>query len=294
MRNYKILIINIIAVVLIYFFCKYILIFCLISAEKYDFKHLIRLTNEAVLLPVDYETFYKRHQFVPTVIPKENNGKKPIVIFGCSFAEGLFLPNEEKFSYRLYESTGREIHNRAYCAQGLQYMLYQLEDEKFYQEVPEPEYVVYVFIEDHIRRLYRECCPWIKSLFYKVDENGKLKKIDNLLYHTFPMMCVRKLSPEVSDYDKAYKFLRQHFIYAKELADKHWKNTKWIILVYEDIPLEYFEELKKYGYTIAPAKDLVPSDFYTNLKYRLSATDEHPSKDAWLTLTPKFAKKYIK
>ena len=137
-------------------------------------------------------------------------------------------------------------------------------------------------------------CSLDEIFFYEKGENGELKIIDNPFYYMFPMVCVRYFQ-DFNDNEKTYSLLRKHFIYAKELADKHWKNTKWILLIYDEYsPIEQFEELKKYGYTIAPAKDLVPSDFYTNLKYRLSATDNHPSKEAWLTLTPKFVKKYIK
>ena len=273
--------------------CKYLLLFCSYRNIEKDLEAAFRDTNEFFFC-LNYETYYQRHNFVPPVLNESKNGKKPIVILGCSFAEGSGLSNEEKFSNRLHDVTKRDVYNRAMFGQGLQYMLYQLEDENFYKELPEPEYVIYVYMWDQIRRLYKECAPWMKSPFYEEKENGELKKIENPFYYMFPMVCVRYFQ-DFNDNEKTYSLLRKHFIYAKELADKHWKNAKWILLIYDEYsPIEQFEELKKYGYTIAPAKDLVPSDFYTNLKYRLSAKDVHPSKEAWLLLTPKFVKKYIK
>lgn len=285
----KIVVINIVAVIIIYFVCKYFILCCMCKPTEKNF-----WVSIGDFLCPNYEKFYQRFpkDTPPPSLIEIKNDKKPIVIFGCSFADGVFLKDEDKFSYRLYEATERNVYNKAMVGQGLQYMLYQLENEKFYQEFPEPEYVIYVYINDQLRRLYKECAPMMKSPFYKIGKNGKLKKINNPFYYSFPMLCIRYME-QVPENDETYSFLRQHFIYAKELADKHWKNAKWILILYEETPVKYFEELKKYGYTVVVLKDLVPDDFYTNLKYRISETDPHPSKEAWLTITPNFVAKYL-
>ena len=267
---------------------------------KVDIKNpkiLFKATNKYYFCK-DYKEAFKSHYFVKTALPKNGiKNSRPIIVFGCSFAEGLFLKDEDKVSSRLADETGRVVYNRAMSAQGVQYMIYLLEDENFYKSVPEPEYAVYICINDQIRRLYVECCPWYKSSFYELDKAGNLSLIENPLYYTFPMAFVR--ARKIIKYDKDdIAFLDKHFIYAKQLADKHWKNTKWIILYYNKLMdntcYQELSKLEKYGFKVVYAEEFVPDDFWTNLKYRTSVTDYHPTKEAWQLLIPQFVKKYIK
>lgn len=288
---YKI-IINIIIILLIYILFKFVSLVVLVRRDSPVLKDAITYARQ-LLFQGNYKKLYKEHNFVPPVIPDTSN-KKPIIIFGCSYAEGRSikpLEYEEKFSYRLYQATNRPVYNRAFESQGLQYMLYQLEDENFYKEIPEPEYIVYVYIKDHQRRLYQECCPWNKSLFYKENHSGQLVRVKNPLVYTYPFALCRIMKK--INY-KNYNFLKKHFIYAKSLSDKHWKNTKWIILLYDEKNTDNFEELKKHGFEIVLASDLTQEDFLTDIKYRISEHDPHPTKEAWELLTPLFADKYIK
>lgn len=258
---------------------------------------LIAATNKYYFCK-DYKEAYKTHKFLEAAVPKNGiKNSKPIVVFGCSFAYGIFLPDEDKVSARLADETGRIVYNRAMCAQGVQYLIYLLQDENFYKITPEPEYAVYIYINDQIRRLYMECNPWYKSSFYELDKNGNLSLIENPLYYTFPMVFVR--ARKYIKYDKDdISFMNKHFIYAKQLADKHWKNTKWIILSYNKLNdkkcYQEFSKLEKYGFKVVYAEEFVPDDFWTNLKYRISQNDYHPTKEAWQLLVPPFAKKYIK
>ena len=87
-------------------------------------------------------------------IGAEYKNKKPIVIFGCSYAYGFLLDREQTFSYKLSKLTHRTIYNRAYPAWGSAHMLYQTRDENLYKEIPEPEYVIFLSMHDHFRRLY--------------------------------------------------------------------------------------------------------------------------------------------
>lgn len=285
------IILNIIIILLIYILFKFVSLTVLVRRDSPVLKDAAAYAGR-LLFQSNYKKLYKEHNFIPPVIPDKYD-KKPIIIFGCSYAEGRSikpLEYEEKFSYKLYQATNRPVYNRAFESQGLQYMLYQLEDENLYKELPEPEYIVYVYIKDHIRRLYRECCPWNKSLFYK-ERSGKLVRIENPLVYTYPFALCRTLKK--INY-KNYSFLKKHFIYAKSLSDKHWPNAKWIILLYDEENTENFKELEKYGFEIAPASNLTQIDFLTDLKYRISEHDPHPTKEAWELLTPLFADKYIK
>lgn len=56
-------------------------------------------------------------------------------------------------------------------------MLYQVRKPEFFKDIveEEPEYVLYLYIEDHFKRLYRECWYSDTQIFYK-NKNGKLQE----------------------------------------------------------------------------------------------------------------------
>lgn len=246
MKVFKIIAFNIILLMFAYLLFKYVSLAFLLKPESANLKQLFENTNKA-FCEKNYETYYKKHKFVPPVIP-ENSDKKPIIIFGCSYAEGMSirpLKHEEKFSYQLAKATSRPVYNRAFGGQGIQYTLYQLEDENTYKELPEPEYIVYVMIHDQISRLYRECCPWNKAVFYE-NKNGKLQKITNPLHYSYLATFLR--TKKVVEYKHSdYLFMKEHLLYAKSLADKHWKNAKWILLLYDEQNVSQFDSLKDSG-----------------------------------------------
>lgn len=43
-----------------------------------------------------------------------SKNKKPVVIFGCSFAYGEYLNDNQTFGYKLSKQTGRTVYNFAY------------------------------------------------------------------------------------------------------------------------------------------------------------------------------------
>lgn len=292
MKVFKIIAFNIILLLCAYLLFKYVSLAFLLKPESANLKQLFENTNKA-FCEKNYETYYKKHKFVPPVIP-ENPNKKPVIIFGCSYAEGMSirpLEYEEKFSYQLAKATSRPVYNRAFGGQGIQYTLYQLEDENTYKELPEPEYIVYVMIHDQISRLYRECCPWNKAVFYE-NKNGKLQKITNPLHYSYLATFLR--TKKVVEYKHSdYLFMKEHLLYAKSLADKHWKNAKWILLLYDEQNVTQFDSLKDLGFTITTGAELIAPDFLINPKYYISEKDRHPTKYAWEDLTPKFVDKYI-
>ena len=87
--------------------------------------------------------------------------------------------------------------------------------------------------------------------------------------------------------------MKEHLLYAKSLADKHWKNAKWILLLYDEPNVTQFDSLKDSGFTITTGEELIAPDFLINPKYYISEQDRHPTKYAWEDLTPNFVDKYI-
>ena len=72
-------------------------------------KILFKATNKYYFCK-DYKEAFKSYHFVKTAIPKNGiKNSRPIIVFGCSFAEGIFLKDEHKVSSRLADETGRVV-----------------------------------------------------------------------------------------------------------------------------------------------------------------------------------------
>ena len=110
---------------------------------------------------------------------RENNlyfdkNKGEIITIGCSFVYGWNLADEDTLAYKLQEITKRKVYNLGYWGTGVQHVLWQIENTDFFnRDDINPEYVIYVFISDHMRRMYL-------NYFYESDNNKYLRyKIKN-------------------------------------------------------------------------------------------------------------------
>ena len=259
----------------------------------------------------------KNFEFDPKTFPRpENNwgrpvvgleyNKKPIVIFGCSFAYGFSLNNEQTFSYKLSKLAKVPVYNRAWTGWSVQHMLYQTKLDEIYKQIPEPEYVIYLYINDHIRRLYLlSFSSWNiladeQNLRYK-EKNGELIEIKNnnpilkqikrlyfvnKIHHSY----VKKFILSEKNKKNCYDFAFQHFKEAKKEMKKHWKDTKYVVFFYEDDKQNNYlkENLKKEGFIIISSYDLTKEDLKSS-KYLLD--NHHPNEIAWDLLTPLIIKK---
>ncbi len=229
-----------------------------------------------------------------------NYKNKPIVIFGCSYAYGYKLQNEQTFGYKLSEFTKRPIYNRADSGLGIQHMLYQLtEDKSFYENVPEPEYVIFVYINHHRNRLYYRKFNWFNSEYLSYVKQGDdlvrwhkwYAPIFNLYsVQKFFIYCIDNIFIKYKILDSV-PFAKMHFIKSKEAMEQHWKKTKFVILNYDDvINQKEIKELEKNGFKVVNLFELEPH-LISDVKYRLSEVDKHPSEKAWDMLVPKIASK---
>lgn len=64
-------------------------------------------------------------------IENANSPKRPIIIFGCSYAYGYNFDNKETISHIMAQFSTRPIINRACCGWGIQHMVYQLKNIDF-------------------------------------------------------------------------------------------------------------------------------------------------------------------
>ena len=229
-----------------------------------------------------------------------NYKKKPILLMGCSFAYGYNLKENENLGYRLSELLKRPVYNRAFeWLWGVHTMLYQSRREDFYKEVPEPKYVIYVFITDHINRIAASAIDPVLRLPHLryIYKNGKLEREKCACRYNLYMFKAYTLFRAQSVKENfQYKILNEYFIETKQEFDKHWKNYKFIILLYDEAEdLDYImnkidvDDLKKNGFIVVHTKDLIGR--YLNKSGDRIEDKFHPSSYAWSLIAPKLADK---
>lgn len=235
-----------------------------------------------------------------------NYKKKPIVIFGCSYAYGYQLERKQTLTYKLAQNAKIPVYNRAYTSWGIQHMLYQSRIEKLYEILPEPEYVMYVFINDHIRRLYLlSFSSWNIlaeefNLRYKEkdgelieikNQNGFLNQIKRLYFaNKIQHLMTNKKMLDSKNRTNRYDFAIKHFVEAKQEMQKHWKNTKFVVLFYDKTANDKYlkDKLTENDFIVLDATTLTDENLATK-KY-LTQDKLHPNEKAWDILVPQITK----
>ena len=224
--------------------------------------------------------------------------KKPVVLFGCSYAYGYGLEDNQTFAHKLALRAKRTVYNRSFPAWGIQHMLYQAQQPSLYEKIPEPGYVIYVYMHDHLRRLYLySFASWniLNEEFdirYK-DKNGELFEMKNsnpLLNQVKRLYTANSLQHWyvqkflLKDKERTYDLALEHFIAAKDEMQKHWKKTKFVILIYDDFNFnpDLKSELKQNGFIVMDI-----SEFAAASKF---ITNKNPNEAAWNAIVPKVVK----
>ena len=297
-----------------------LLIFILFTAEvSIWFFENAKMQKKGVFPPsiqrLSFHPGIKNFSFDPQYFPTPENGygrspegleynKKPIVIFGCSFAYGYRLAPEQTFSYKLAHYAKMPVYNRAQTGWGIQHMLYQTKIDKIYEQIPEPQYVIYVFIDDHIKRLYATAVSeWNiisdeQNLRYK-EKNGHLIEIKNTnpilrrikrlyLVNEIHRVLVQKYISNPKNNKSCIEFALKHFIEAKAEMQQRWKDTKYIVLLYSS-ENEYLKtKLEENGFTVIKTSELTNENLNSPQYMR---ADLHPTEQAWDIIVPELFKK---
>ena len=313
-KFFKILCINLILIIILFFILDFLA--CTIIVTHENSKIITGAKHSRTKIFVDKYKFKKNDDFYfvynSEFRPTENiNSKKgAIVIFGCSFAYGMYLNADETFSYRLGKMTLRPIYNRAMHGWAPKQMIYQLQNEKFYTIVPKPEYVIYVFIPEQVSRQYINT-KLVSSqprhnLFYK-NKNGVLKrdKFTEYMFSSslFYILKRQKYPRLMKMYEqKDLELLKLYFLTAQKEIIRHWGNdVKFVIFLYgKENDLQklksVFSSLKKSNFIIVDINGLSSKNFFTP-KYQIGKSlsskryDRHPNAKAWEELTPLIVKK---
>ena len=244
----------------------------------------------------DFYTFVKENGFRrPTGLEYKN---EPIILFGGSFAWGWELEEKQTLQYKLSKIMKRPTYNRAYKMWfGLSQLLYQSEQEEFYKEVPEPKFILYVFMDDHILRMLSanmnpfSAYPHLRYIEY----NKKLEKDKHSIVYNSHLM--KKMNTIIAGYklkyqqDKNFKLLKKHLVQTKGNFDKHWKDYKFVFYIYEGKCVftdDNIKELENEGIIVIKTSQLTDIDL-TQDEYYISKTDRHPNEKAWDVVVPKLS-----
>ena len=236
----------------------------------------------------------------------ENSNKNPILWFGCSFAEGAGLPDELAPAYKIAHLTDRSCINKAKGATGTQFMYYQLNNDEIMADAENVDYIIYIFIWNHIQRLYNyQINPLIEmfNLRYKIC-HGELELIKPFFRPFYSSFFIKRLlNRKVYNQAKIeqYKFELFNKIMEEsiKISRKRYPNSQFIMVEFpelsrKELPDYEIKKLKDMGIIFVKYTDYINKDVdIYDSKYWLS--DEiHPTSEAWDMFLPKFTSEYIK
>ena len=246
----------------------------------------------------DFYNFVRKYKFRKPLGLEYKN--KPIIVFGGSFAWGFGLKDNENFAAHLSSLMQCPVYNRSYeMWWGPQNMLYQAQREDFYKEVPEPQYVIYILIEEHYLRAatksYGLFSPY-PYLHYSLDNKYNIKREKNEFLQNF--ITYRQFSFDKAtriDWAEKQILFNKIFNETKKEFDKHWKNYKFIILIYEEneetkenFHNRNLEALANNGFIIISVYDLVGRIMNENDDFIFDKC--HPNSNTWNIITTALVK----
>lgn len=238
----------------------------------------------------------------------EYGNKNPITIFGCSFAFGQYLNNNQTFSYKLAHKLKRPVHNRAISGGSFQHMYMQTIDKSFYEDIPQSDTVIYVMIGDHYRRtmlnyfdiLDYHVLPHYTKIGNKLIEDNYNNKLSNFINSLYTVKALNHLYANFRTINKIFENKVTddtvfYFTKSRRELRKHWKkNFRFIIILYEDWDIPYKEllikKLEKNGFIVISTKELTDENLRDE-KYEMQ-DNNHPTEAAWDLLVPKIIEKF--
>ena len=243
-----------------------------------------------------YSYIISKSSFRPPV--NTQSKKEAVYIFGCSFAYGESLQENKTFASQIAKLTNRPVYNFAFPGFSIQHTLYQLENMDF-SEYPPPKYVIYIYIDDHIRRMLTDFMqPHELNMYpiYKPDKNGNLvfqnksRITPSIFYIVKKLQCTyAKYKADSPHYAKENAVLMEkHFLKANELIKELFPDAKFVVLLYQPKNFqdkEVIKELEENGITVI-STDNLSSENLSEKKYKL--IDSHPSEKVWQLLTKPF------
>ena len=292
-----------------------LIIMALTFVEAYSFNRT-KIDNEKFKTQADrleanstrqYKTQYRLLEPFNTTLFRNSfikDNANNIVWFGCSFAEGAGLNDNQTPCYKISELTGKSCINKAKGATGAQFMYYQINDDKIMDDAKTADFIIYTFIWNHIQRLYNyQVNPLIDmfNLRYKIID-GNLVDITpqfNPLYSSF--FVKRILNKIVFEQAKqeSYNFRLFNKIMKEtyNISQKRYPNSKFIFIEFpelskKELPDYEVKELESYGIKVIRVKDIIGNIDIYDPKYWLP-DNIHPREQAWDLILPIIVEKYM-
>lgn len=231
-----------------------------------------------------------------------NYQKPSILIYGCSYAYGAALKDNEHLGYLLSEYLKCPVYNYALEARGIQHALYIIKHQN--QILPPPKYAILVYIDDHIRRLYMTCMKIDPYYFLDYEEkNGMLvEKKDKLAIIKNTLIYKHIISdwvfPQISDEVK-FKKLNMYLKEIQQELKTKYPDIKLIFLIYSrsykinskqylKLTDDMLQQIRNEGIEVIDLENIFGTKLYDD-KYR--GVQYHPSKEAWELIVPELSKK---
>ena len=241
-------------------------------------------------------------------LPADKN-KKPVIFMGCSFVYGIPLFENQTLPYKIAEITKRKVLNLAYPMEGIQHVLYKIQTaDDFKENIKDAEYVIYLFMTDHLRRMY---CNYFslgdksKYLKYKKTKNGLELVNPDVVYfsdrikNTYFTKRFSNFMYSIKSNNEKFDLLKLYLEECKKSIESKNPNCKMVVIVYNSkksyienifpFHTDRWKELEDEGFTVINL-DTEEYDYLAEREY-VAEDNLHPSAKAWATLAPIIAKK---
>ena len=178
-----------------------------------------------------------------------NSSKRPILISGCSYANGFLLSEKECLHYILAHKTNRTVSNIGIvCASPVETLYYLRHKDILAKQINnnfDIEYNIYVFINAQKLRLFRD--EDFRTQHYKIDP--KTQEItfvpDKFIYHLFMYREYRRLVTMFTPQKKIDEVYNLFMRTINKEQKKVFPNSKMVIFAYageEDNALKGLEK----------------------------------------------------
>lgn len=264
----------------------------------FDYDSLFTI-GKKVLDKNNFEELYNPYREVAG----KNFQNRNIIIFGCSYAYGHMLQENQTFHYKLSQHLKRPVYNYAYPGESTQFALMKIQSHSVDNIIKKSDYAILITIGEHIWRLHANSNGYPHELTWPRYE----KKGDNLVFHKTrvpiieasyvykylrKLLYARILSTCSSKYIQNYlfDFMKLHYIEIKKELEKINPDIKIIIIPYLDsygfdwfIFSDRWKELEEDGFIIVKVDNYIPN--LRDIEYIISENDGHPSEKAWTEIT---------
>ena len=237
----------------------------------------------------------------------EYKRKTPITLFGCSFAFGQHLNDNQTLSYKLAQELKRPVFNRAIAGGSFQHMYLQVINDSFYEDIPFSDTVIYVMIDDHYRRemlnYFDVLNLHIHPHFLRKNNELVMEDYDNKFMNAIRSSYIVKTINHVyadkyiknpKNAEKVTDTALLYFIESRNELKKQWKNDiKFIVILYDCWEIPYKDllckKLKENGFSVYSVKSFTDENLMQE-KYMMQ-DNYHPTEAAWDLLVPSFIEK---